>query len=71
MENWSRALFAVAQGVFPTFLLADKAIPLVATRDIGTTAARLLAEGGSGKRVIARGSRSMSGSFVRALSRPR
>jgi uncharacterized protein YbjT (DUF2867 family) len=52
MENWSSALFAVAQGVLPTFLLADKAIPLVATRDMGTAAARLLAEGGSGKRVI-------------------
>jgi len=52
MENWSSALFALAQSVLPTFLLADKAIPLVATRDIGTAAARLLAEGGSGKRVI-------------------
>lgn len=52
MENWSRALFAVTQGVLPTFLLADKAIPMAATRDIGTAAARLLAEGGSGKRVI-------------------
>ena len=52
MENWSSALFAVAQGVLPTFLLADKAIPLVATRDVGAAAARLLAEGGSGKRVI-------------------
>jgi NAD(P)H dehydrogenase (quinone) len=52
MENWSSALSAVAQGVLPTFLLADKAIPMVATRDIGTAAARLLAEGGSGKRVI-------------------
>ncbi len=52
MENWGGALYAVAQGVLPTFLLADKAIPLVATRDIGTAVARLLAEGGSGKRVI-------------------
>jgi uncharacterized protein YbjT (DUF2867 family) len=52
MENWGSALPAAAQGVLPTFLLADKAIPLVATRDIGTAAARLLAEGGNGKRVI-------------------
>jgi len=52
MENWGGALYAVAQGVLPTFLLADKAIPLVSTRDIGTAVARLLAEGGSGKRVI-------------------
>jgi uncharacterized protein YbjT (DUF2867 family) len=52
MENWGSALFAVAQGILPSFLLADKAIPMVATRDIGIAAARLLAEGGSGKRVI-------------------
>jgi uncharacterized protein YbjT (DUF2867 family) len=52
MENWASALFDVAQGVLPSFLLADKAIPMVATQDIGIAAARLLAEGGSGKRVI-------------------
>jgi uncharacterized protein YbjT (DUF2867 family) len=52
MENWGRSLSAVGAGVLPTFLTVDKAIPLVATRDIGTAAARLLSEGGSGKRVI-------------------
>jgi uncharacterized protein YbjT (DUF2867 family) len=52
MENWGGSLYAVEQGVLPTFLVVDKAIPLVATRDIGTAAARLLSEGGSGKRVI-------------------
>jgi uncharacterized protein YbjT (DUF2867 family) len=52
MENWGRSLYAVEQGVLPTFLVADKAIPHVATRDIGTAAARLLVEGASGKRVI-------------------
>ena len=52
MENWAGALFGVAQGVLPSFLHADRAIPMVATRDIGIAAARLLAEGGSGKRVI-------------------
>jgi uncharacterized protein YbjT (DUF2867 family) len=52
MENWGGSLQAVEQGVLPTFLLADKAIPMVATRDVGAAAARLLAEGGSGKRVI-------------------
>jgi len=52
MENWGRSLSAVGTGVLPTFLTADKAIPLVATRDIGTAAARLLSEGGRGKRVI-------------------
>jgi uncharacterized protein YbjT (DUF2867 family) len=52
MENWAVALQGVAQGILPTFLLADGAIPMVATRDIGRAAARLLAEGGSGKRII-------------------
>jgi uncharacterized protein YbjT (DUF2867 family) len=52
MENRGRSLYAVEQGVLPTFLVVDKAIPLVATRDVGTAAARQLAEGGSGKRVI-------------------
>ncbi len=32
MENWGRSLHAVEQGVLPTFLVADKALPLVATR---------------------------------------
>jgi hypothetical protein len=36
----------------PRLCGAEKAIPMVATRDIGTAAARLLAEGASGKRVI-------------------
>jgi uncharacterized protein YbjT (DUF2867 family) len=52
MENWGGALFGVTKGVLPSFLLADKPIAMVATRDIGLAAARLLAEGGSGKRVI-------------------
>jgi len=52
MENWASALAAVGQGVLPTFLAADKAIPLVATRDIGIATARVLVEGGDGKRVI-------------------
>src|ERR1700676_3666617 len=43
MENWGGSLHAVEQGVLPTFLIADKAIPMVATRDIGASAARLLA----------------------------
>src|SRR5258708_15278281 len=52
MENWASALQGVAQGILPTFLLAEKAIQMVATRDIGRVAARVLAEGGSGKRII-------------------
>jgi uncharacterized protein YbjT (DUF2867 family) len=52
MENWAIALQGLAQGILPTFLLAEKAIPMVATRDAGRTAARLLAEGGSGRRIV-------------------
>jgi uncharacterized protein YbjT (DUF2867 family) len=52
MENWGGSLYALAQNALPTFLIADRAIPMIATRDIGTTAAKLLAEGGHGKRVV-------------------
>jgi uncharacterized protein YbjT (DUF2867 family) len=52
MENWATALLGVGQGILPTFLQADRAIPMVATRDIGLAAARLLADGGVGKRII-------------------
>src|SRR5262249_10523393 len=55
MENLGGSLYALGEGVFPTFLTADRAIPMVATRDIGATAARLLVERGSGKRVFGLG----------------
>ena len=40
MENWGRSLHAVERGVLPTFLVADKTISHVATRDVGTAADR-------------------------------
>jgi uncharacterized protein YbjT (DUF2867 family) len=52
IENFAPALQPAAQGIFPTFLLADRAIPMVATRDIGLAAARLLTEGGHGTRIV-------------------
>ncbi|HEY8088845.1 MAG TPA: NAD(P)H-binding protein [Polyangiaceae bacterium] len=52
MENWGGSLYGLAQGTLPGFLAADAAIPMVATLDIGTTAARLLVEGGRGKRAV-------------------
>ena len=52
MENWGASLYALGQGVLPTFLNADQAIPMVATEDIGTTAAKALLEGGHGRSVI-------------------
>jgi uncharacterized protein YbjT (DUF2867 family) len=52
MENWGGSLYALAQGALPTFLKADVAIPMVATKDIGATAAKALLEGGRGQSVI-------------------
>jgi uncharacterized protein YbjT (DUF2867 family) len=52
MENWGASLYALGQGALPTFLNADAKIPMVASRDIGTTAAKVLVEGGHGKSVI-------------------
>jgi uncharacterized protein YbjT (DUF2867 family) len=52
MENWGGSLYALAQGVLPTFIQADKTLPMIATDDIGTTSARALIEGGKGHEVI-------------------
>jgi uncharacterized protein YbjT (DUF2867 family) len=52
MENLGGSLYAVGEGKLPTFLLEARAFPMVATVDIGTTAAKLLLEGGHGKRVV-------------------
>jgi uncharacterized protein YbjT (DUF2867 family) len=52
MENWASSLYALGQGLLPTFLVSDKRMPMVATHDIGLAAAKLLVEGGAGKRVV-------------------
>ncbi len=52
MENNSSALATLADGIFPTFLKANVTIPQVATYDIGTTAAKLLVEGGKKRQVV-------------------
>jgi uncharacterized protein YbjT (DUF2867 family) len=52
MENLTGSLYALDQGQFPTFLQLDKPFPMAATQDIGTTAAKLLLEGGHGKSVV-------------------
>jgi uncharacterized protein YbjT (DUF2867 family) len=52
MENWGASLYALGEGKLPTFLLEGRAFPMVATLDIGTTAAKLLVEGGRGKRIV-------------------
>jgi uncharacterized protein YbjT (DUF2867 family) len=53
MENWLAVLGAAkSDGVLPSFLPAALRIPMVATRDIGETAARALLEGPRGTRII-------------------
>jgi uncharacterized protein YbjT (DUF2867 family) len=52
MENLASSLYALGDGAFPTFLVKGHPIPMVATRDIGVTAAKALLEGGHGKSVI-------------------
>jgi uncharacterized protein YbjT (DUF2867 family) len=52
MENWGASLQGLARGVLPTFFTADRATPYVATRDVGLTAAQLLAEGPSTPRAV-------------------
>lgn len=52
MENLGDNLYALDKGELPTFLQLDKPFPMAATQDIGTTAAKLLLEGGHGKSVV-------------------
>jgi uncharacterized protein YbjT (DUF2867 family) len=52
LENWGGSLYALAQGLLPSFLKTDRAIPMVAAQDIGSTIARALVEGGHGHSVI-------------------
>jgi uncharacterized protein YbjT (DUF2867 family) len=52
MENWGGSLFALDRSALPTFLRADGPVPMIATKDIGTTAAKALLEGGRGHTVI-------------------
>jgi uncharacterized protein YbjT (DUF2867 family) len=53
IENWGPVLGAAKQdGVLPSFLPAADALPMVATADIGATAAQALLDGPRGLRVI-------------------
>lgn len=53
VENWASVLGAAAKdGVLPSFERPDIAFPMVATRDIGETAAHALLEPGKQHRVI-------------------
>jgi uncharacterized protein YbjT (DUF2867 family) len=52
MENWGGSLYGLPKGELPTFLKADKVIPMVASFDIGTTLAKALLEGGNGTSIV-------------------
>jgi uncharacterized protein YbjT (DUF2867 family) len=45
LDNWASVLGATSGGKLPTFIAADRAIPMVAARDVGGVAARALLEG--------------------------
>lgn len=78
MENWGEvAGVAAAEGVLPSFLAPlDRAIPMVATADIGRAVAETLREDWAGQRIIAlQGPASYSpndvaAAFARALRTP-
>ncbi|MGK9235855.1 NmrA family NAD(P)-binding protein [Inquilinus limosus] len=78
MENWAEvAGVAAAEGVLPSFLAPlDRAIPMVATADIGRIAAEALREDWAGQRKIAlQGPADYSpddvaAAFARALGKP-
>ena len=53
VENWGSVLHPARQdGVLPSFVAANKTIPMVASRDIGKTVASALLDGPRGTRVI-------------------
>jgi uncharacterized protein YbjT (DUF2867 family) len=53
VETWSEvAEAAMAEGVLPTFLEPAQKIPMVSTIDVGRTAAQLLREDWTGKRIV-------------------
>lgn len=52
-QNWEQvAIPATSDGVLPTFLAADTPVPTIDVRDIGRTAAELLADGPKGVRIV-------------------
>ncbi len=52
IENLAPVLGATAGGVLPTFLTPDRAIPMIATADIGRVAAELLLDPATATRVV-------------------
>jgi len=53
MENWASVLKPAQQdGVLPSFIAGSRAIPMVASRDIGQAIARALLDGPRGTRIV-------------------
>jgi uncharacterized protein YbjT (DUF2867 family) len=69
VENWAAVLPVAKQdGVLPSFIKADQAIPQVSSADIGATAAQALLDGPRGERILELGGpRDLSPNDVAAL----
>lgn len=77
LENWEPFLGAVREkGALPTFIPADRPVPMVATQDIGRVAADLLVEARLGARVVELGGprdftpTEVAGALGKRLGRP-
>ncbi|HEY3592458.1 MAG TPA: NmrA family NAD(P)-binding protein, partial [Polyangiaceae bacterium] len=77
VENWAAVLHPLKQdGVLPTFIPADKTIPMVATADIGTQIAQALLDGPRDVRVIELAGpvdaspKDVAGLFAKILGKP-
>jgi uncharacterized protein YbjT (DUF2867 family) len=69
MENLAGSLGMLSDGILPSFFPADFEFDMVATRDVGTAAAKLLLEGATTTRVVdVKGPRGSFGDAARALS---
>ncbi|MEJ7811745.1 MAG: NmrA family NAD(P)-binding protein [Gemmatimonadaceae bacterium] len=70
LENYTRGLEAAAStGWFDSYWTpTDRAVPMVATADIGKEVARLLVGGWSGKKIVELGSRTSPDDLARAMS---
>jgi len=77
VETWSEVAGSVlSEGVLPSFLELDQAIPMVGTADVGEAAARLMSEAWKGTRIVELGgpadysAREVATAFAALLGRP-
>ena len=68
LENYTFALHTATSGWFDTFFTpTDRALPMIATADIGKEVARLLVDGWSGRKIVELGTRFSPDDLARAL----